>query len=102
MPAKKKPAPVPAPVATKPAPVKAAAKPAALPPPPPPAPVKVEAKPAPRKAPAKKPAPRTFTPEQRYQWIQEAAYFLAEKQGFSGDSCVHWAEAERRFAAEFG
>lgn len=35
------------------------------------------------------------TPEQRYQMIAEAAYFLAEKHGFAGrDSALDWVEAE--------
>lgn len=37
----------------------------------------------------------TITPEARWQMISEAAYFLAEKRGFTGgDPCVDWAEAE--------
>lgn len=42
-------------------------------------------------------APRkTLSAEARYQMIQQAAYFIAESHGFQGDSCEHWAEAERQ------
>lgn len=50
---------------------------------------------APRKAPARKthPVPRP-TPEQHYCMVQEAAYYLAEKNGFSGSSQEYWIAAE--------
>lgn len=61
------------------------------------------------KAPAKKAAvakPRTAvekkskpTPEERYRMVQTAAYFVAERNGFQGDSTAHWAAAEREIAA---
>jgi hypothetical protein len=37
-----------------------------------------------------------LTPEEREQWIREAAYFRAEKRGFiEGSADEDWAEAER-------
>ena len=39
----------------------------------------------------KKPAP---SPEQRYKMIEEAAYYIAERHGFSGDSAYFWSLAE--------
>ena len=40
---------------------------------------------------AKKPE---ISPEQRYNLIQEAAYFIAERHGFNGDSAYFWSLAE--------
>lgn len=40
---------------------------------------------------ASKPAP---TPEERYRMIQEAAYYIAERHGFNGDSAYFWSLAE--------
>jgi hypothetical protein len=76
----------------------AAAKPAA-------APKKAAvAKPAAaKKAPAKKAAatkkaaaPKKHKPgpEELYRMIETAAYFIAERNGFAGDSQSYWAEAE--------
>ena len=45
------------------------------------------------KAPAKAAKP-AVTAEQRYLMVQEAAYFIAEKHGFNGDSKYFWALAE--------
>ncbi|MFN3398556.1 MAG: DUF2934 domain-containing protein [Sulfurimicrobium sp.] len=50
-------------------------------------------------APAKKPsaakAKKNVTPEQRYNMICEAAYFKAERRGFSPDNVIQdWLEAE--------
>lgn len=90
--------------------VKTPAKPAPPVVPPKAATPPVEApKPAPaKKVPAKK-APvapsapkRTLSPEERNQWLQDAAYFIAEKHGFAGDDAAYWAEAERKLAAELG
>ncbi|MBI1173654.1 MAG: DUF2934 domain-containing protein [Sideroxydans sp.] len=36
----------------------------------------------------------TPSPEQRYKMIQEAAYFLAEKNSFAGCSMDYWVTAE--------
>jgi hypothetical protein len=39
--------------------------------------------------------PTDVTPQQRYQMIAEAAYFLAERRGFAGgDPAQDWLEAE--------
>jgi hypothetical protein len=70
----------------------AAAKPAA-------APKKAAvAKPAAaKKAPAaKSAAPKKLKPgpEELYRMVQTAAYFIAERNGFAGDSQAYWAEAE--------
>ena len=123
MPAKKKTSAVKEvkPVAAKPvkkasAPVKAAAPaPVKVPPPAPapaPAPVKkVAARPVKPILPAPAVEPTGKTPagatttvsaEERYQMIQQAAYFLAERQGFQGDSSGHWIEAERQINEQLG
>jgi hypothetical protein len=39
------------------------------------------------------------TPEERYRMVETTAYFIAERNGFQGDSTEHWAEAEREIAA---
>ena len=62
-----------------------------------------EKKAAPAKK-AAKPATATsapaVTPEARWQMISEAAYFLAEKRGFSGGNpCDDWAQAEQQVDA---
>lgn len=56
--------------------------------------VKATAKPAPA---AKKPQ---LTPEQRYQMIQDAAYYIAERHGFNGDSAYFWSLAEAEINAK--
>lgn len=53
-------------------------------------------KPVARKAVAKP------TPEERYRMIQTAAYFMAEHNGFSGNSTEHWAAAEAEIARKLG
>jgi len=58
------------------------------------APVASAAKAAPA---AKKPA---ISPEQRYQMIQDAAYFIAERHGFNGDSAYFWSLAEAEINAK--
>lgn len=62
----------------------------------------VEAKPAKAaKAPAKKAAKKaSVTPEQRYLMVQEAAYYIAEKNGFNGDSAYFWSLAEAQIAEQ--
>lgn len=35
------------------------------------------------------------TPEERFRMIEQAAYFRAEKTGFSGNPAEHWASAEK-------
>lgn len=50
--------------------------------------------PAVKKAPAKK-AANSVTPEQRYEMIATAAYYLAERRGFTGGYDMHdWIAAE--------
>lgn len=34
--------------------------------------------------------------EERYKMIQEAAYFLAEKNGFAGNPADYWGAAEQQ------
>ena len=93
-PAKAAPAPAkkpaaPKPVAAKPAPAK-----------------KPVAKPAPKAAPAPKavPAPKkpAVSPEERYKMVQDAAYFIAERHGFNGDSAYFWTLAEAEISAQLG
>ncbi|AHE99560.1 DUF2934 domain-containing protein [Thioalkalivibrio paradoxus] len=79
-----------------------------------------EKKPAARKAAPRKATPRQATngtgarssrkaapatgsevsPEQRYRMIQDAAYFIAERNGFTGDNHAHWLEAEKAIDAQ--
>jgi len=42
------------------------------------------------------------TPEERYRMVETTAYFIAERNGFRGDSTEHWAAAEREIAAKLG
>ena len=62
--------------------------------------------PAEKKAPAaKKPvaAKKTVpTPEERYRMIQDAAYFIAERHGFNGDSAYFWSLAEAEINDRLG
>jgi hypothetical protein len=58
---------------------------------------------APRKPAAKATAPAKQTPsgispEQRYHMIQEAAYFIAEKNGFAGAAMDYWITAEAQIS----
>ena len=53
--------------------------------------VKPVAKAPTKPAAAKKP---DVSPEQRYRMIQDAAYFIAERHGFNGDSAYFWSLAE--------
>ena len=90
---------------SKPAPkkaVKAAAAPKKAPAAKKPAPA--AKKPAPQKeAPAAaKPAPAPISPEARYKMIQDAAYFIAERHGFQGDSAYFWSLAEAEIKAQLG
>lgn len=39
------------------------------------------------------------SPEERQKMIEREAYFIAEKQGFQGDSQAHWLEAVRKIDA---
>jgi hypothetical protein len=68
----------------------AAAKPAA----------KTVAKPAAKAAAPKKVAAKYVpSPEQRYRMVQDAAYFLAEKNGFAGGALDYWVAAEAQIEA---
>ena len=57
---------------------------------------------------AKKPAAKAavaakktaVTPEQRYKMIEEAAYYIAERHGFNGDSAYFWSLAEAEINAK--
>lgn len=40
--------------------------------------------------------------EQRYQMIAEAAYYIAEKNGFSGDNYQFWLQAETQISKQLG
>lgn len=84
------------PAAAKPAAKKPAAKPVAKP----------AAKAAPKAAPAPaKPAPAAkpaVSAEERYKMVQDAAYFIAERHGFNGDSAYFWTLAEAEIAAQLG
>ena len=40
--------------------------------------------------------------EERYCMIAEAAYYIAERQGFDGDCESHWLEAEREIDRMLG
>ena len=51
---------------------------------------------APKASAAKKPE---VTPEQRYKMVQDAAYFIAERHGFNGDSAYFWSLAEAEVSA---
>ena len=39
------------------------------------------------------------TPEERYRMVQTAAYYIAERNGFRGDSIMYWAAAEAEISA---
>lgn len=49
-----------------------------------------------------KKATHSVTPEERWRMIAEAAYYLAEKRGFAGDSVNDWVEAEKAIDAAVG
>ena len=61
-------------------------------------------KPAAKAAPVAKAAPAAkkpvLSPEQRYKMVQDAAYFIAERHGFSGDSAYFWSLAEAEINAK--
>ena len=39
------------------------------------------------------------TPDERYRMTQEAAYFIAERNGFAGGAMDYWIEAEAQISA---
>jgi hypothetical protein len=52
-------------------------------------------KPAVKAATSKKPAAATVSPAQRSNYVEIAAYYIAERRGFTpGDPLADWAEAE--------
>lgn len=51
-----------------------------------------------KKAPAKKSSAK-LSPEAVYKMIQDAAYFIAEKDGFTGDPHAYWTAAEAQISA---
>lgn len=52
-----------------------------------------------KKAPAKT---SKVSPEQRYNMVAEAAYYIAERAGFSGNAYDYWIEAEAQIAKMLG
>jgi len=59
--------------------------------------------PAKRKKSAKKrtgKSKKSVSAEKRYNMIQDAAYYLAEKSGFTGNSADHWIKAEKQTDAQ--
>ena len=42
------------------------------------------------------------SPERRYAMVQEAAYLLAEKDGFKADPTTYWVAAEAAIDAQLG
>lgn len=46
----------------------------------------------------KKSSKLAVTPEQRYLMVQEAAYYIAEKDGFAGNPSDYWAQAEAQIS----
>ena len=55
---------------------------------------------APTKTPASAPAKGTLSPAERMKMIAEAAYFLAQKRGFTGgDQLSDWVAAEQQVDA---
>jgi len=42
------------------------------------------------------------SPEERYRLVETAAYFIAERHDFQGNSTDHWAAAEIEIAAKLG
>ena len=58
---------------------------------------KLETKPVVKQAAAAKTA---ISPEDRYKMIQDAAYFIAERHGFNGDSAYFWSLAEAEISGK--
>lgn len=101
--AKKAPAKAAAPAKPAAAAKKAPAKPAPAPAKKPAAkPAAPKAAPAPAAKPAPAPAKKAVSPEARYKMVQDAAYFIAERHGFNGDSAYFWTLAEAEIAAQLG
>jgi hypothetical protein len=49
---------------------------------------------------ATKPAAKKITAEERRRMIEEAAYYIAERSGFSSDSAADWDKAVAQIDAE--
>ena len=43
-----------------------------------------------------------LSPEDRYRLIQESAYYMAEKAGFTGNSVDYWLAAETEVNRRYG
>ena len=50
--------------------------------------------------PEKTSPPAKLSPEERYRLVQDAAYFIAERDGFQGSSVDYWHRAEREIAQQ--
>lgn len=98
----KKPSPPKKPVAAKaPKPAAAAAGKGAAAPKKPAAPKKsAPVAKAPAKPRARRASPASVSPEARYRMVQDAAYFIAEKHGFTGDNHAYWLQAEHEIDAK--
>ncbi len=57
---------------------------------------------APRKPRAKKESSVITDAETRYRMIEEAAYYIAEKHGFTGNSADFWVQAEAQISKQLG
>ncbi len=55
---------------------------------------------APARTRARKASTASVSPEVRYRMIQDAAYFIAEKHGFTGDNHAYWLQAEHEIDAK--
>jgi hypothetical protein len=55
---------------------------------------------APAKTRTRKASKPAVTPEERYRMIQDAAYYIAEKHGFTGDNHGFWLQAEQEIDAK--
>jgi hypothetical protein len=79
------------------APKKAAAKKAAI------APKSAAVKKTPAKAPAKSLEKQTVaqpSAQERYRMVETAAYYIAERSNFQGNTVEHWAQAEIEISAK--
>lgn len=54
---------------------------------------------APRKTSTKKHGSNGYASEERHKMIQDAAYFIAERNNFAGDPHSFWLEAEAQLGA---
>lgn len=49
-----------------------------------------------------RPAATDYSSEHRYRMVETTAYFIAERNGFQGDSAEHWSAAESEIARLLG